>query len=373
MSKKNVCTLTAKLRATYPYLETTKSESDVLCRKCKASFSIASGGNADIVRHEKTAKHIAALNAASSSRAVTSYFASTLDLQTAAQEGTWAFHIISANQSFASSDCATQIFQKCFDLKKFSCSQKKCQTIITNVFAPHVEELTQRDLKQCNFATVYTDASNHGNIKLFPVLVRYFLPTEGVRVKILDINAEGGETSDIITNVVTSAVDKYQLQKKVIAFCADNAKANFGGDTRGGQNNVYFKLKEISPHLLGINCVAHITHNALKHACKVVPIEIESTVVLIYSHFYIHTVRTETLKEFCAEAEIEYDKLLGYAKTRFLALGPAVKRIVKVFEGLKLYFMSLGKPPKALKDLFTNPQAKFWLLFLQEQVKEHFY
>lgn len=67
------------------------------------------------------------------------------------------------------------------------------------MIGPHVNELTQRNLKQDNFATASTETSYHGNIELFPVLVRYFLPTEGVRVKILDISAEGGESSDVIT------------------------------------------------------------------------------------------------------------------------------------------------------------------------------
>ena len=46
---KGKCVLNAKLIEKYPFLETGKSKSDVFCKKCKRSFSIASGGNADIV------------------------------------------------------------------------------------------------------------------------------------------------------------------------------------------------------------------------------------------------------------------------------------------------------------------------------------
>lgn len=225
-------------------------------------------------------------------------------------------------------------------------------------------------MKECNFATIYTDASNHGNIKLFPVLIRYFLPTEGVRVKILDITAERGETSIIISDLTKSAVNKFKLERRIVAFCADNAKANFGGETRGGKNNVFYRLKLWLPHLIGINCAAHVTHNALEHACDVLPIDVEYIVVKIYSHFYIYTVRTEKLKSFCEEANVEYDNLLGYAKTRFLALGPAVKRILKVYEGLKQYFLALPKGEKKLKQFFGNAESKFWLMFVQEQVRD---
>lgn len=371
---KGTCKFTEKLRGQYPYMRTTKSDSDVECGKCRGNFSIASGGITEITRHLKSAKHQAALSAASSSQPLNTYFKSSFDAERAAQEGTWAYHIVSANQSFASSDCATNIFQLCFGLKEFSCAQTKCQAIIKNVIAPHVMEIVSEDLKKCNYVTMYTDASNHGSTKLFPIVIRYFSPTTGVHVKVLEFTAAEGESSDIITNLISTAVNKYGLGKKVTAFCADNAKVNFGGDTRGGRENVFFKLKETFPHLLGINCAAHVTHNALKHGCLTLAevIEVESIVCQIYSHYYIYTGRTEALKQFCAKANVKYDKLLGYAKTRFLALGPAIKRIVKVYDGLKSYFLSEeNEKYKTLRNFFANPRSKFWLMFVQQQVRIH--
>lgn len=362
-------TFNANLRAKYPFLEKTKSESDVLCRKCRGTFSIASGGNADIVRHIKTKKHQDADNAASTSQSITSHFQSTLDTYSAAMEGVWAYHVINANHSFRSSNCATKIFKSCFKMKKFSCSENKCQAIVTNVFAPHSKQMLEQQLKDCHYVSVYTDASNHGNIKLFPVLVRYFNPTVGVHVKVLDITSQDGENSTIISELISSAASKYDLKKKIVCFCGDNAKVNFGGETRGGQNNVFYRLKQWLPHLIGIGCVAHITHNALKSACDVMPFDVECVIVKIYAHFYINTVRTTALKAFCEEADVEYDKLLGYAKTRFLALGPAAKRILKLFDALQTYFVALKKGEKMLKEFFSEPSSKFWLLFVQEQVK----
>lgn len=122
--------------------------------------------------------------ASTSSQHITSHFPSKLDTSTAAIEGVWAYHLIRANQSFKSSDCATKIFKSCFKVPKFTCSRTKCRAIVTNVFAPHAQQLLRKELDKCHFVSVYTDASNHGNIKLFPVLVRYIDPLLGVRVKI---------------------------------------------------------------------------------------------------------------------------------------------------------------------------------------------
>lgn len=356
------------LRSKYPFLQKTKSESDVLCKKCGAKFSIANGGNADIVRHVNCKKHRDALNAASTSQTITSHFKSTLDVHSAAMEGVWAYHVINSNHSFKSSTCSSKIFKSCFKMKKFSCSEKKCQAIITNIFAPHAQQLLQQDLKKCHYVSIYTDASNHGNIKLFPVLVRYFIPTVGVRVQVLDITSEGGETSTIISELISSATSKFDLKKKIVCFCGDNAKVNFGPETRGGKNNVFYRLKQWLPHLIGIGCVAHITHNALKFACGVIPFDVEWAIVKIYSHFYLNTVRATALEKFCEEADVEYNKLLGYAKTRFLALGPAAKRIVQLFDPLQMYFRTLEKGEQKLKEFFKEPSSKFWLQFVQEQV-----
>lgn len=60
---KGVCVFNANLQSKYPFIQKTTTESDVKCLKCHSRFSIAGGGNNDIVRHLKTAKHTAAINA----------------------------------------------------------------------------------------------------------------------------------------------------------------------------------------------------------------------------------------------------------------------------------------------------------------------
>lgn len=366
---KGKCVLNAKLKEKYPFLETTKSDSDIFCKKCKGSFSIASGGNADIGRHIESSKHIDALSAASSSQKIVDFFTPTFDFATAASKATWAFHTINGNHSLKSADCATKIFRTCFKMNKFTCSKTKYQAIVVNVFAPEVKRMVHEELSQRRYVSIYTDASNHGSTKKFPVLVRFFNPLAGVYVKILDISSESGESSIIINDLLKKTAEEYGLEKKIIAFCGDNAKVNFGGETRGGQNNVFYRLKQWLPHLIGIGCVAHIVNNALKRACDVMPFDVECVIVKIYSYFYIYTTRVTALQEFCETAGVEYFKLLGYAKTRFLALGPAIKRVLQLYEPLKMLFIGLPKGEKLLKHFFSNSMSKFWLHFVLEQVQ----
>lgn len=128
-------------------------------------------------------------------------------------------------------------------------------------------------------------------------------------------------------------------------------------------------MKQWKPSLIGVGCAAHIVHNALKSACDTLPIDIECIVVKLFSHFYIYTVRVEKLKSICEQMDgVEYSKLLGYAKTRFLALGPAIGKILNIFDALRDYFLGLRKGEVLIKSFFENPLGKLWLLFVKEQV-----
>lgn len=126
-----------------------------------------------------------------------------------------------------------------------------------------------------------------------------------------------GETSDIVTDYILEVLKKYRLDTKVLGFCADNTNTNFGGMRRSGKNNIFTKLKSNlgGRELVGIGCAAHILNNAIQTAADCVPIDVQTFITKIYSHFYIYTVRVNELKEFCEFVDIEYKKVLGFSAT----------------------------------------------------------
>lgn len=361
------CKWSDSIKDSHPYLKKGDSEQSAFCTICRTTFSIATAGKGDADRHKDSDKHKKNVRSAANNNILT-HFQPTFDSKVAAQEGVWAYHVVCSNHSFASSTCASNIIRECFGVKKFTCSQSKCRAIAVNVLAPHAEQILSEEIAKSRFITLFTDASNHNDIKLFPVMGRYFLPLEGLKVKALDVRSMPGETSDLIVGLLNENISKYGLQNKLAAFSGDNAKVNFGGVTRGGQNNVFSKLEEDYPHLIGIGCTAHIEHNTIKRACDVFPFDIEWVVVKTYSHFYRYTCRSEELRKFCEEVDTEYSKVLGYAKTRFLALAPAVERIIALFDALKNYFTALPKGEKKLVEFYAEKSSRFWLMFIQEQV-----
>lgn len=373
-SKRGKCIFNDELGKKYTFMQKQKDKtnSDVHCNLCDSNFNIAHGGKNDIEKHISSVKHQKSIRSVASSQPIQNMM-KPINTAMAMREGVWAYHVIKSNQSFASTDCASKIFRTCFQMKDFHCARTKTEAIVTNVFAPLAQNMLKNEIANCKYITLLTDASNHGNVKMIPVVCRFFNPTVGVRVKMLEFSTAKGETSEIIASLLIDAAKKNQIDDKIVGFCADNCPTNFGSHDRGGDNNVFYRLKQWKPSIKGLGCAPHKVHNGLKHACDSLPVDIECIVVKIYSHFKTHTVRVEALKTLCdAFEDIEYSQLLGYSNTRFLALGPAIRSIAKLFEPLKQYFMSLKKCPPIIKEFFESPLAKLWLLFVQNQVKFYF-
>ncbi|KAF2888911.1 hypothetical protein ILUMI_17263 [Ignelater luminosus] len=333
------CKFTKKLSQEFPFIKSTKFDDEVTCTKCQSTFSITSGGRRDITRHLECEKHKKHINAAAFSSVLTNYYRNdiygTCERKLAISEALFAYHAVAHNHSFRSMDCTSKIIQKRFE-NKFSCARTKSEAIIKRVLAPFAFDALTQELETSHFVSIFSDASNHKDIKLFPTLVRYFNTQNGISIKIIDVTSAPGETAEIISNLLLKVLDKNNLRNKLVAYCADNANTNFEGVSKKGNKNVFNKLKQNVPQkLIGIGCAAHIIHNTIQTAADLLPVDVDSVINKIYSHFYIFTVRVESLKTFCEEAETDYHKLLSTGKTRWLSLMPAIERILQLYAPLK--------------------------------------
>jgi len=368
---KRKCNFTSDIKRDYPFLKET-IDSKVLCNYCQSVFSIRHGGRSDIKDHLETKKHKSSLEAVTSSDRVTNFFkaaSSEESLLLAAKEATFAYHTAVHGQSFKSSDCTSKLVSKLFQ-PKFALRRTKCEAVLTNCIAPMIATELRQELNKANFISASIDASNRKEIKIVPVVVRYFVPDVGVKVKLLEFKSLEGETAAILSEYLVSVLEQNGLKEKLAGFCADNCNTNFGGLKRRGQNNVFFKLKEnIGRNLIGVGCAAHIVHNCIQHAVDNLPVPVESLVVKIYKFFHIYTVRVTELKQFCDFVDIEYQSILQHGNTRFLSLLPALQRILEMFEGLRSYFNSQEGCPTLIKNCFEDPTQELYLKFVHGQLK----
>ncbi|KAF2890983.1 hypothetical protein ILUMI_15190, partial [Ignelater luminosus] len=193
-----------KRKCTFNSTLQNKYAADVTCEKCRTDFSVGHGGASDIEKHLKSEKHRLSDQAAASSSSMLSFFKRTnlptfKDMDIATAEGAWAYHTVQKNHSFRSNDCASNLIQTCFE-QRFRCARTKSQAIVVNVLEPMATDELKDHLREAHCISLLTDASNHGSIKLFPVLIRYFLPYESVKVKILEFRKQPGETSNIVVD-----------------------------------------------------------------------------------------------------------------------------------------------------------------------------
>jgi hypothetical protein len=77
--------------------------------------------------------------------------------------------------------------------------------------------------------------------------------------------------------------DKFAIQNKTVALCADNMNTNFGGCKRLGKNNVWRKFEtELRRQITGIDYGAHIIHSCLQCAVNCLPTDFECFAVKVY-------------------------------------------------------------------------------------------
>lgn len=141
--------------------------------------------------------------------------------------------------------------------------------LLEGVLAPWSIDMVKDELKSKYFVTLSTDSSNRGNIKLLPVVVRYYSLEEGVQCKLLTLSTLGNETGESVFNEVKSTADTFGSRSKFVCFGSDRCPTNFGDIKRGGTDNVFARLqREFTEHqLIGIGCTAHLVHKAIEIAC----------------------------------------------------------------------------------------------------------
>lgn len=362
------CHFNSDLQKEFPFLKPTSvSIYIVYCEICKSEVDISNSGRGSIKNHLAKKKHTLALNAVSSSGKVTKFFRdntlSSENVLIAAKEGTFAYQTINHMQSFRSLDCTSKLIATLFE-PKCTLGRTQSEVIVKNVFSKEAQSRLNNALQKNNYFSVMVDSSNHREIKVIPLLVRYFDSDKGIQVKLLELKDLPGESSEILNEYIFNTLLKVDIVSKCIGLSADNTNTNFGGPNRQGKNNLFKKLtNSCSTSIVGVGCVAHILNNCIQNSTDILPFDIEVIVVKIYKYFYIYTVRVSTLKTFCDSVEVEYKKMLSFSKTRFLSLMPAVERILQMFEPLKVYFEST-ECPTILKEFFENPVGEVWFWFI---------
>ena len=188
--------------------------------------------------------------------------------------------------------------------KKFASARTKTKSIITGVLGPYAQKIVLPELGTQPFS-VSVVASNHNQLKLFPLVISFFNAKVGVQV--LNLRSMPSETSQQIIDFVHTSSQENNLDLKQLSFfCADKTPVNFGGSQLSGQNNVFYRLKQRATQLIPVGCPAHILHNAAEKRSDCLTVDIETTIMKIGSHFKSQTSGAVSLKQFCKKLDTNY-------------------------------------------------------------------
>ena len=235
---KRKCNFTSDIKRDYPFLKET-IDTKFSANIVNLFFQLPMV-DAQILKTTK--KHKSFLEAVTSSARMTNFFkaaSSDESLLLAAKKATFAYHTAVHGQFFKSSDCTSKLVSKLFE-PKFALRRTKCKAVLTNCIAPITAAELRPELNKENFISASIDTSNRKEIKIAPVVVRYFVPDVGVKVKLFEFKSLKGETAAILSEYLVSVLEQNDVKEKLSGFCSDNCNTNFGGLKRKGQNIALF-------------------------------------------------------------------------------------------------------------------------------------
>ncbi|CAF3343027.1 unnamed protein product [Rotaria socialis] len=303
--------------------------------------------------------------------------------QISAAEGMIVYHEVKHGYSYISQACGTNLIKSLFEssssvAKSLSCGKTKSRAIACNIFGPYFTKKVIDQVLEAQFYSLSYDASNKGNCKTYPFTVQFFSDV-GVKRVLIQFIEDPHETAEDIFKNACRVINDFQLKiEHLTSVSANNTNVNFGE-----HHSVFRLFKNEAPHIVQgiLKRLSYIEFikfklKIFKHAHEALPIDIESVLCKIYSHFSRSTKRIEELKAYYEFVQSEYTTLLQHILTRCLSLLRSIERLLEKYELIKLYFLNqpatmknqqlLKKLQQRLRDKYFGNRTHDILRQLQE-------
>ena len=254
--------------------------------------------------------------------------------------------------------------------KGFSCARTKTTAILNGAVVPAFKRELIEAMQHQPF-TLATDGSNDtGLLKMNPITVKIFdTNRHRIESRFLDMGTTDGVNAATSAEIFSKISDVLRtcnvLWNNCVGFSVDNASVNLGK-----HNSIKSRVLQVNPNVYFLGCPCHISHNIGNAASSAFALEsgfdIEEMAIDLYYWFDKSSKRKNSLADFCCFCDITYQQVVKHVSTRWLSLINAVERILKLYDGLKSYFLSAEEPQarfRRLAALFSNPMTKLYLLF----------
>ena len=357
------------------------------CTACGVTISVRHGGANDVVKHFSTKGHWQAVTAKSSPNTLARYgFGHSEEalkarrkkdeqqVQVQRAEAMFIQFVAEHNLSFRTGDHFSKLVKSMFPdsevARQFQCARTKTSVLTrfgNGKFCQDqlIEQLTS-DVPV--YFSLLVDESNDRGVeaKDLVVLLRFFDTSVMKAVtRFIDLpTANDGTAAAIFAKIDECLVSRGLQYQHLICFNSDTCNT-----MKGQRNGVVRHLRDQQPDVLDLGCICHLENLALKAAMKSLPINVDSLLVDINTHFYMSVKRKDQLKEFCDFVNVTYKKILAHVETRWLSLLRVIARILEIWPALKSYFESHpdSEKPGRVRSItiqMCDDTTKLFLLFL---------
>ena len=279
------------------------------------------------------------------------------------------------NVPLALADHLSPLIRDIFDgqvAEGYACAKTKTSCILNGAIAPEFRSELVGVMQHAPY-TLSIDGSNDNALnKMNPLTVRIFDINRGkVDTRFLDMCTTRGvaaATAEAIFGKMNEVLELHNIPwSNCVGVGVDNTSVNIGR-----HNSIMTRVHQVNPFVYFMGCPCHISHNAANTAaeafCKLTGFDVEELAIDIFYWFDKSTKRKSSLEEYCCFCDVGYKQVLKHVSTRWLSLETAIERILKLFVGLKSYFLSESCEQarfKRLQSLFSDPLTEICLLFYQ--------
>jgi hypothetical protein len=179
-------------------------------------------------------------------------------------------------------------------------------------------------MKELPFSVMLDGSNDSGILKMFPVTVRIFdVNFSRVMTKFVDMNLLEGPNASTAESMFNSDDELFNEHSiswdTVTAIGVDNTNAN-----NGAHNSIKSRVLGRNPNVFVSGCPCHILHNAAGKGgsafAEVTDFDVEDHLVDLFYWFDKSSKRKSSLKEYYEFCDSEYEEVIKYVSTRWLAL-----------------------------------------------------
>ena len=258
--------------------------------------------------------------------------------------------------------------------KGYSCARTKSTAILNHAVAPALKSELVSAMRSSPFSILIDGSNDTGLEKMNPLTIKIFDIGRGrVESRFLDMCTctTTGTTSATAESIFTK-MDQVLSSCTVpwtncVGFGVDNASVNIGK-----HNSIRTRVLRSNPSTYFLGCPCHLAHNTASTAAdclsRTTGFDVEEMAVDLYYWFDKSTKRKSTLEDYCVFCDVTYIAVIRHVSTRWLSLATAVERALKLYEGLRSYFLSEHESQarfRRLSQLFGSPITEVYLLFYQ--------